>query len=89
MDGDLIEYSLSDNDFEKLSDMKFFEQMNDCLGLMIDDYEDEEILAPKLDGLKNFMHQFMHKHPNNPLLIKLDTLFQVAYSKRTGVFFFF
>lgn len=56
---------------------------------MIDDYEQEEILENKLDQLKVFMNSFMQQHPDNPILNDLNELFQIAYDKRTGVFFFF
>ncbi|WP_435949343.1 hypothetical protein [Psychrobacter sp. DM8] len=88
-DNDLVEYSLSEEKFYKLFNLGFFHQLNAELDLMIDDYEQEEILENKLDQLKVFMNSFMQQHPDNQILNDLNELFQIAYEKRTGVFFFF
>lgn len=88
-DNDLVEYSLSEEKFYELFNLGFFHQLNAELNLMVDDYEYEEILEDKLDQLKFFMNNFMQQHPDNPILNDLNELFQVAYVKRTGVFFFF
>ena len=56
---------------------------------MIYDYESEEILEDKLKNLEDFMECYLGKNPRNILLRNLNDLFQVAYEKRTGVFFFF
>ncbi|WP_058369547.1 hypothetical protein [Psychrobacter sp. ENNN9_III] len=88
-DNDLVEYPLSEEKFYKLFNLGFFHQLNAELDLMIDDYEQEEILENKLDQLKVFMNSFMQQHPDNPILNDLHELFQVAYDKRTSVFFFF
>ena len=79
-DSDLIEYNLNEKEFDELCDK---------LGLMIDDYESEEILEDKLKNLEDFMEYYLGKNPRNILLRNLNDLFQVAYKKRTGVFFFF
>lgn len=88
-DNDLVEYPLSEEKFYKLFDMGFFHQLNAELDLMIDDYEQEEILENKLDQLKVFMNSFMQQHSDNHILNDLNELFQIAYDKQTGVFFFF
>ena len=87
-DDDLIEYNLSEKEFIKLFEMGFFYELNNSLGLMNDDYEWEEILEDKLDALKIFMEFYTNKHPNNKILKNLNELFEVAYKKKTGVFFF-
>ena len=88
-DNDLIEYNLNEKEFDELYDIEFFAELNDKLGLIIDDYESEEILEDKLKNLEDFMECYLGKHPRNILLRNLNDLFQVAYEKRTGVFFFF
>ena len=88
-DSDLLEYNLNEKEFDELYDIGFFTELNDKLGLMIDDYESEEILEDKLKNLEDFMECYLGKNPKNILLRNLNDLFQVAYEKRTGVFFFF
>jgi hypothetical protein len=88
-DNDLIEYNLNEVEFDELYDIGFFAELNDKLGLMIDDYESEEILEDKLKNLEDVMECYLGENPRNILLSNLNNLFQVAYEKRTGVFFFF
>ncbi len=88
-DNDLVEYPLSEEKFYELFNLGFFHELNAELNLMVDDYEYEEILEDKLDLLKSFMEHFIQQHPDNVTLKDLNELFKVAYSKRTGVFFFF
>ena len=88
-DDDLISCSLNDKEYNDLEKIGFFDKLNVALGLMIDDYEDEEILEEKLDLLELFMNDFTRQYPDHPILIDLSSIFEAAYSKRTGVFFFF
>lgn len=88
-DNDLISFSLNDKEYNDLEKIEFFDKLNIALELMIDDYEDEEILEEKLDSLELFMDNFMQQYPDRPTLSDLNKIFKVAYSKRTGVFFFF
>ncbi len=88
-DNDLISYSLNDKEYTDLEKIEFFDKLNIALGLMIDDYEDEEILEEKLDLLELFMNNFMQQHPDHPILSDLNNVFKLAYIKKTGVFFFF
>ena len=88
-DNELVIYSLNDKEYNDLEKIEFFDKINIALGLMIDDYEDEEILEDKLDSLELFMNNFMQQYPDYSILSDLNSILEVAYSKRTGVFFFF
>lgn len=88
-DDDLVSLILNEKEYNDLEKIELFDKLNIALKLMIDDYEDEEILKDKLDLLKIFMDKFMQQYPNNPILSDLNELFKIAYRKRTGVFFFF
>ena len=89
MDNDLIEYHLNQSEFDELFNMGFFQEVNNCLGVMIADYEWEEIPEDKLDRLKRFMELYILKYQNSMVLRNINHFFQLAYEKKTGVFFFF
>ena len=89
MDNDLIEYHLNQSEFDELFNMGFFQELNNSLGVMIADYEWEEIPEDKLDRLKKFMEVYILKNQDNMVLRIINDFFQLAYKKNTGVFFFF
>lgn len=89
LNGDLIEYNLTENEFSELLDMDFFQDINNSLGVIIGDYESEEIVGDKLQVLESFMEIYIKNNKDILVINDIYKLFKVAYEKKTGVYFFF
>ncbi len=89
LNGDLKEYNLTENEFSELLDIGFFQDINNSLGVIISDYESEEIVGDKLHLLESFMENYIKNHKDILVINDINKLFKVAYEKNTGVYFFF
>lgn len=78
MDNDLIEYHLKQSEFDELFNMGFFQELNNSLGVIIADYEWEEIPESKLDDLKKFMEVYILKHQNSMVLRNINDFFSIS-----------
>ena len=90
IDGDLIEYKLSEKDFNLLSKKGLFKILNEQLDILIDEYEDESISFEKIDFAIKAMEDFervedVSEFDFNDIL----EIFKKAKEFQTGVFFFF
>lgn len=88
--GDLIEWQLTQIEFETLNDTGIFSLLNKELELFIDEYEDELIEIKKIDIAIETIKKFQEKNE----FLKEKTgfilnLFEQAKLYQTGVFFFF
>ena len=88
-DGDLIEIKLNDHEFKELWNTGVFELLNQKLGVLIDDFEDEVIYLEQLSLAKEVLNQCLVVQPNSKLLADLKNLVEIAEKKSTGIFFFF
>ena len=88
-DGDLCEIALTDYDYTTLWEIGVLEELNEKLGIMIDDYEDESITMEQLAVAKKIVSDYAkHKQSVKPLLDLLNQII-LAEQKHTGVFFYF
>lgn len=89
MDGDLIESTLDEDNYANLLKSNVINQLNNELGLSIDDYEDEKIInIDKLITGKNIIQNSIISN-NSELLIQLLTQVDNAIKYKTGLFFYF
>lgn len=88
-DSSLESLSLSQEEYEKLLESGALEAINNSLGKIIDNYEDETIsTAEELDKTLALLEE--HLTPENASVIqKLIHLNALAIKNRTGLFFFF
>jgi len=86
---DLIELTLSDDEFSKLWNAGIFALINDKCGTLITDYEDDQIVD--IEALKNLIIILEAQKTNEAedLVQKIINIFKTAVSFGTGVFFFF
>lgn len=80
---------LTNTEHQLLLKSGIFEEINNSLRKIIDDYEDEYINTDEelAEMLKILENQSLPEHPE--LLEKLIHLNKLAISKKTGVFFYF
>ena len=87
IEGDLQELELKQTDYEQLWDTGIFENLNQSLGINIDDYEDEMIPFESLPNAIKTLENYQQN--SGDIVDKLKSLMEVALSRKTGVFFFF
>ena len=86
---DLIEWRLTDEEFNKLYTLNVFEIINSTCQVLIDDFEDEEITdAISLQKVKTILDEMIFKDPF-PELVQMKEITEYALNYRTGLFFFF
>lgn len=87
--GDLEEINLSDVEFEALFSSGVISEINNNLGKLIDDYEDDSVQG--LQDLKAMLRLLEVALSNSelPVLRKIIALTNTAIANRTGVFFYF
>ena len=87
---DLVELNLCQEEYENLKKIGYFSKLNNQLGIMIDDYEDEKIIYESLVLALDITNDFSIKYSDNEKLWrKIKKLISIALEKRTAVFFFF
>lgn len=87
---ELIEITLSDDDFNDLERSGFFYFLNNLVSVNIDDYEDELIEGE--DNIKkviNSIGAFNGNSRQKSLLVEIKRLFKEALLRNTGVYFYF
>ena len=90
--GDLIEIILSDDDFYKLREKGFFDNINVLIDSMIDDFEDEHILdTSQLSKVINsrVFERGSHNEALFKVVVEIKRLFDEAMKRKTGVHFYF
>ena len=87
---ELIEITLSDEDFNDLEKSGFFYYLNNLVSVNIDDYEDELIEGE--DNIKkviNSISTFNGNSRQKSLLEEIKRLFKEALLRNTAVYFYF
>ena len=89
IDGDLVEITLTDDEFYSLYSTPVFDSLNSGLQILIDDFEDESIIG--IERLKTALAlvQRHNRDLNHPQVIQLEQMIEHAIRFETGVFFFF
>ena len=88
--GDVREIELDRSQYEFAFESGLFDALNDQLGIMIDDYEDESI--KDIQKLKLGVEIIGNAKINikyASCFDELEQLFKLALEKQTGIFFFF
>lgn len=89
VDGDLIELTLDEDNYANLLKSNVINQLNNELGINIDDYEDEKITnLNKLITAKKIIQNSIISN-NSEILIQLLTQVDNAIKYKTGLFFYF
>ena len=88
-DGDLVEKDLTLDDFDILFTSGWVKEINDTLGVNIDDYEDEHIsdehkIIKFIDISNNYFKRF-----NIYLFKSIAELAGIGLEKKTGISFYF
>lgn len=85
---DIITWSVTDEEFSVL--YHIFRDINRSFSVLIDDYEDENIVD--IDKLKEIQQYLVNNHKENltnrQAVKKLISFFDDAIERRTGVFFY-
>ncbi|UZA36804.1 hypothetical protein [Moraxella bovis] len=84
IDGDLIEISLSFNEYKNLESLGLFEAINECLGIGLGEYEDELIFNDKFIKLEIMLLNFIKKYPTNKSLYKFF-ICKIAFKLNTAI----
>ena len=87
IDGDLKELQLDELDYQKLWESGVFDELNNHLGIIIDDYEDEMIPLEKLQEAIKVVERFSHENYN--IISSFIVLLKIALERKTGMFFYF
>jgi len=88
--GDLNEIELDDAQFQLLWQSGLFDEFNDKLGVLIDDYEDESVTdIEKLKEAFCIANAYRGIHSGESVFQTISELVSVAIEKRTGIFFYF
>jgi hypothetical protein len=87
VEGDLKELELDSKGYEQLWGSGVFDKLNNCLGVIIDDFEDEMIPYEKLTKAIEVVETSAPKDCDysEPLLC----LMKLAQKNHTGIFFYF
>lgn len=90
--GDLIELNLSNDMYNKLLDLGFFNRINLLTDSNIDDFEDEHI--SDIAKIKNVLESSLFDRDQYEtelyrIVCQIEQLFVEALNRGTGVFFFF
>ncbi|MWP62468.1 hypothetical protein [Gilliamella sp. Pas-s25] len=89
LDGDLIELTLDEDNYANLLKSNVINQLNNALGINIDDYEDEKIInIDKLITAKYIIENSIISN-NSKVLIQLLNQVDNAIKYKTGLFFYF
>ena len=90
-DHDLIQLVLSDSQFYQLDAFGVFSDLNNMLGCLIDDFEDDAITNKQQleEGLKYLKNVRLKDDRIQELMEEIISLFEEAVKKETGVYFFF
>ena len=89
IDGDLVEITLEQSDFDELRQSGLLGELNSSLSLLIDEFEDESISNGQLDSAITIYEKYadtLNLKENKAAEIK--DLFELARTKNTGLFFF-
>lgn len=90
IEGDLKELELTHSAFYAIWQSGFFMEINIALDVMIDDYEDEEIIGEKkLLKLREVIIKFIDLHQEIKEFREILSKTDEAITYKTGVFFFF
>lgn len=86
---DLISVFLNKEDYNAIWKTSFYDEINNKLGVFIDDCESEEITdKEKLKKLHSIILKY-EKEIDNPIFPTLKSLTEAAIRFDTGVYFFF
>ncbi|WP_312332269.1 hypothetical protein [Sphingobacterium sp.] len=90
-DHDLIQLVLSESQFYQLDACGVFSDLNNMLGCLIDDFEDEAITDKQQleKGLKYLKNLRPKDDRTQKLMEEIICLFEEAVKRQTGVYFFF
>jgi len=89
-DGDLVEYRMTQNEFDILWNIGYFDALNSSLNLSIDEFEDEKIDISGIDKAMVISNSYMEDHPvASRCLTSIVELLELARKKRTGLFMYF
>jgi len=89
-DAELRTLELGDAAYDALWQCGIVEKLNDTLGTVIDDYEDESIEGePSLQAAVSLVEDELESHPDCAPLRRLRELIGLALEKKTGIFFYF
>ncbi len=87
--GDLIEFLFEKEAFDEAFRNGYFTTINKAADIIIDDYEDEQILnAQALEKVIEISQQY-HQQTGQSEYQKVSSLAREAIERRTGLFFFF
>ena len=87
--GDLIEEEIEKEDFDNLFSSGWVRDVNNILGVNIDDFEDEHIMeADKIAKLVDISRRYYNTQ-GGEVFLKIESLAKTAEEKKTGVHFFF
>ena len=89
-EGDLSEYQLSNEYFDLLQEIGFFNSLNKNLNLMISEYEDEIVSVSKIESALKIVEEYKVKFLlYRDLFFEIERLMLLAYEKKTGFLLFF
>lgn len=90
-DQDLIQLVLSESQFYQLDACGVFSDLNNMLGCLIDDFEDETITSKQQleKGLKYLKNLRLKDDHIQGLMEEIICLFEEAVKRQTGVYFYF
>lgn len=88
---DLFQLVLSGSQFYQLDAFGVFSDLNNMLGCLIDDFEDDAITNKQQleKGLKYFKKARLKDDSIQELIEEIISLFEEAVKRETGVYFFF
>lgn len=89
LDGDLVEVELTQIEFDRLWESGFIDALNNDLGLMIDDFEDEFIAYENVDEAVEILSSYLKKISKDICFLRMKRLFELANDKNTGIYFYF
>jgi hypothetical protein len=90
IEGDLIDVTLTSSEFDFLWESGIFREINDRLGIFIDDYEDEKLVGiDNLLILKKLLEEYLLSDKSNIVLNKFISQVDRAIVFNTGIFFYF
>lgn len=87
---DLFTIQVEDKEIYHMIKSGFIDQINKNLNILIDDFEDEEIIGNnRLEEIKRLSHLFFIKYQDHNIYRKIYISSVIAINKGTGLFFFF
>jgi len=89
VEGDLVEISLEQSDFDALQQSGLIRELNASLGLMIDEFEDESITDANLDiAIRIYDKHASKLNLSEDKVNEIQAAFALAQTKKTAVFFY-